>query len=211
MRDSCSYPICLEGTLLLMACSGVKKVVANQAEMPLFELYDGPMWRTLRSKLRAANQLADESERRCRVVVLSGRYGIVEASMNSPIYEAKLTAHKADALIRAGLFAKQDWFGELNGKHGLAGSPYCALAARTTDVRSPEPLRRLPWSLVIVAAGGEYRRVYASMLDQLRENGDLAKDARTLWTRGGIGQQRAQLGAWIEQLQINTGSLIDFQ
>lgn len=191
--------------LILMACSATKRPLSGEQTLPLIELYDGPMWQTLRTHLGewfvSSKHLRPAAY---RVVVLSGRYGIVDAQTYSPSYEARLSATKADALIKAGLFERQDWFGELDGRGGLAASPLSHMHCRSTSVKSPEPLKRVPWRAVIVAGGGDYRRVFLALLAQLRENGDVSPQAGVLVTQGGIGQQRAQLGAWIDQLRTNS-------
>jgi hypothetical protein len=184
-----SSAMTLENTLILMACSATKRPLPEgQCSMPLMEMYDGPMWQTLRTRL---------GERHARVVVLSGKFGIIGASAHWAPYEARISPQKADHLIRRGLLERQDWFGELPE---LTTSPLSDLKCPTTRINSPEPFRPLPWQGVIVAAGGEYRRVFMALLRQLQQWGDLAPDAAILATRGGIGEQRSQLGAWVSQI-----------
>lgn len=176
----------LTNTLILMACSGKKKPLAPGAVMPLIDLYDGPMWQTLRTHLAA---------RHAHVVVLSGRYGFTSAYSHLPTYEAKLTTQKADHLIARGLDAKQDRFGEL--KHVLDTSPLCAMIRPGSAMKS-NPDRA--WAGVIAAGGGEYRRVFEYMIGAMKASGEIAPDAPVLMTRGGIGEQRSQLGRWVSAL-----------
>lgn len=68
-------------------------------------------------------------------------------------------AHKADVLIASGLHGRQDWFGEL--REGSALSPYVAMKPRP-DPRSLAP--SCPWGGVVVAGGGEYRRMFLAMV-----------------------------------------------
>jgi hypothetical protein len=185
-----SAAMSLSNTLILMACSATKrKLPEGRSSMPLMEMYDGPMWQTLRTRL---------GHRHAQVVVLSGKFGIIGASANWPPYEARLSAQKADHLIRRGLLERQDWFGELPE---LTHTPLCDLKCPTTRINSAEPFRPLPWQGVIVAAGGDYRRVFMALLRQLQQWGDLAADATVLATQGGIGEQRSQLGAWIDLIK----------
>lgn len=178
----------LENTLILMACSATKRPLPEgQRSMPLMEMYDGPMWQTLRTRL---------GERHARVVVLSGKFGIIDALSHCAPYEARISPQKADHLIRRGLIERQDWFGELPQ---LTTTPLCDLKCPTTPIGSPV-YRPLPWQGVIVAAGGDYRRVFMALLRQLQQWGDLAPDVTILATRGGIGEQRSQLGAWVGQI-----------
>lgn len=173
-------------TLILMACSGKKKPLAPGAVMPLIDLYDGPMWQTLRTHL---------ADRHAHVVVLSGRYGFTSAYSHLPTYEAKLTSQKADHLIARGLDGKQDRFGEL--KHVLDTSPLCAMIRPGFAMKS-NPDRA--WRGVIAAGGGEYRRVFEYMIGAMKVSGEIAPDALVLMTRGGIGEQRSQLGRWVSAL-----------
>lgn len=176
----------LSNTLILMACSGKKKPLAPGAVMPLIDLYDGPMWQTLRTHL---------DDRHAHVVVLSGRYGFTSAYSHLPTYEAKLTSQKADHLIARGLDGKQDRFGEL--KHVLDTSPLCAMIRPGFAMKS-NPDRA--WAGVIAAGGGEYRRVFEYMIGAMKVSGDIQPDAPVFMTRGGIGEQRSQLGKWIAYL-----------
>lgn len=191
-------------TMVLMACSSTKNEALaakdHRQELPLIDLYDGPMWQTLRSHAPGARY-------KLRVVVLSGKYGITGAHLQSQTYEAKLSPQKADTLIRNGLIEQQNWFGELDGSCGLATAPLGHLSSPYTSLASPEPLRRLPWRGVIVAAGGDYRRVFMAMLRQLGQAGHLADDVVVLSTAGGIGEQRQQLGQWLDALMLNTNPL----
>lgn len=191
----------VHNTMVLMACSATKNEVLaakeHRQELPLFDLYDGPMWQTLRTHTPGARF-------KLRVVVLSGKYGITGAGLFSQAYESRLSPQKADTLIRNGLIEQQNWFGELDG-HTTA--PLGEMASPYTSIASPEPVRRLPWRGVIVAAGGDYRRVFMAMLRQLGQAGHLAEDVAVLSTVGGIGEQRQQLGQWLDALIRNTNPM----
>ncbi len=173
-------------TLILMACSGKKKPLTPGAVLPLIDLYDGPMWQSLRTHLAG---------RSAHVVVLSGRYGFTSAYCHLPTYEAKLTSQKADHLIARGLEGRQDRFGEL--KDVLDISPLCAMIRPGFAMKS-NPDRA--WAGVIAAGGGEYRRVFEYMIGAMKASGDIQPDAPVFMTRGGIGEQRSQLGKWIAYL-----------
>lgn len=191
----------MDNTMVLMACSATKNealaATAHRQELPLLDLYNGPMWQTLRTHTPGWRY-------KLRVVVLSGKYGVTGASLFSRTYEARLSPQKADTLIRSGLLEQQDWFGELDG---YATAPLGELASPYTSIASPEPLRRLPWRGVIVAAGGDYRRVFMAMLRQLGQAGHLANDVTVLSTQGGIGEQRQQLGRWLDVLIQNSNPI----
>jgi hypothetical protein len=167
----------LERTLILMACSATKRDVGDALPhgVPLSELYDGPTWQTLRV------HMGTDYPR--NVVVLSGGYGIVPAGLNVLPYEARLSAEKAHELIRRGILERQ--------------------GDRMTPLAVMHPPAAGPWQGVIVCAGASYRRVFLAMLQQLRQWGALDPLAPLLVTRGGIGEQRSQLGRWVDQLRAN--------
>lgn len=197
----------LENTLILMACSQTKKALPEgQTTMPLIDMYDGPMWQSLRTHLGHEYQPSSVYHvRRYNVVVLSGKFGITSSSAHWAPYEARLSPQRADHLISRGLLERQDWFGEL--KDILATTPLVDLKCPTTRINSPEPLRYLPWRGVIVAGGGDYRRVFMALLLQLQQCGHVAEDVQILSTQGGIGEQRAQLGRWVASLVGNSSQL----
>lgn len=192
----------LTNTLILMACSATKRQLAEGQELPLIDLYEGPMWQSLRTHLGDEYQPAGVYHtRRYNVVVLSGKYGIIGASSYSKNYEARLSEQRANNLISMGLLERQTWFGELDIP---TVTPLCELTCPTTRINSPEPLRRLPWKGVIVAGGSDYRRAFMALLKQLMQYGDVDPNACILATHGGIGEQRSQLGRWVSGLVTNT-------
>jgi hypothetical protein len=170
----------LADTLILMACGG-RKVDTAGAKVPLVELYRGPMWSTLRKRLGGARQLR---ERGAHVLVLSGGLGFVSALTSAQTYEARLQPQAADALVRGGVFTPD--------------------ASGVPPVRAMFPLRRSPlrrpWRAVIAAGGSDYRRVFLSWVDELRRHRFIEPSAPVYATQGGIGQQRAQLGRWLDEI-----------
>ncbi len=167
----------LRRTLILMACGGRKADTHGQA-VPLVELYQGPMWTTLRKHLGGAEQMR---ELEARVLVLSGGLGFVPASTPATPYEARLQPAAADALIAGGIRAV--------GAGGL--SPLQLMAPPSQDAA---------WRAVIAAGGSDYRRVFLSWIDELRACGAITPEALVLATSGPIGVQRSQLGGWLQHL-----------
>lgn len=202
-----SSALTLENTLILMACSQTKKALpVGRSSMPLIDMYDGPMWQSLRTHLgREYQPCGVYHVKRYNVVVLSGKFGITSSSAHWAPYEARLSPQRADQLISRGLLERQDWFGEL--KDVLTTTPLADLKCPTTRIGSPEPLRCLPWRGVIVAGGGDYRRAFMALLLQLQQCGHVADDAQILSTHGGIGEQRAQLGRWVASLVANSNQI----
>jgi hypothetical protein len=170
----------LRRTLILMACGGRKADTRGQA-VPLVELYEGPMWSTLRKHLGGAEELAQLG---AHVMVLSGGLGFVPALTLAKPYEARLQSAAADALIAGGITA--------------------ADASGLTPLQRVSPPGRgsngLPWLAVIAAGGSDYRRVFLSWIGELRQRGVITAEAPALTTSGGIGVQRSQLGQWLRIL-----------
>ena len=167
----------LRRTLILMACGGRKADTHGQA-VPLVELYQGPMWTTLRKHLGGAEQLR---ELEARVLVLSGGLGFVPALTPATPYEARLQPAAAGALIAGGIRAV--------GAGGL--SPLQLMA---------QPSQDAAWRAVIAAGGSDYRRVFLSWIDELRACGAITPGALVLTTSGPIGVQRSQLGQWLRAI-----------
>jgi len=162
--------------LILMPCSGKKLGYAHQA----FQLYQGPMWRTL------ANHIGWLNWR--NVFVLSGKYGFIGAMEHIQPYEARLTKENADRLIARGVHMVNDHHGELGPRDG-AGPPAAEVIRPYAHKDQP------PYTCVINAGAGDYRRVFDAFIPQLQAAGIIASDAMVHRLSGGIGQQRKQLAA----------------
>lgn len=191
----------LTNTLLLIACSNTKRACPAGMSIPLYELYDGSMWQTLRTHL-VSWQAAHAS-----VVVLSGKFGIVSAGMHAQPYDARLTEAKADSLIRQGIIERQDHFGALRRAHSpglLAQTPLSIMSRPGNDTDRPTDTG---WQGVIICGGDTYRRTFMALVQQLIDWGGVANGAPVLVTRGGIGTQRSQLGRWVDDLVDHTPGL----
>lgn len=201
--DQVSDEMTFDNTLILMACGGTKRQLAPGKETSLIDLYEGPMWQTLKTHLGDwYYRIAEVGFTPAHVVVLSGKYGIADAALNSQTYEARLTKEKADMLIRAGILEHQDRFGTMNTKYGADSTPLSVLAR---SMYPKNDCKGAGWRGVIVCGGSEYRRVFMALLRQLVDYGAVEMDAPILTTAGGIGEQRSQLGSWLQSLRMNTG------
>lgn len=163
-------------TLVLMACSATK-APTGRGRTPALELYNGPMWQTLRTHKPFALPWAN-------VLVLSGLYALIRATDGIGTYEARLTTDKAWHVIRQGLRAPNDFFGAF--RPGIARSPW--------DLLDHD---RQPFRCCIIAGAGEYRRVFDWLAKELQAAGVIAPGAQVLAVAGGIGEQREQLGRWL--------------
>jgi hypothetical protein len=160
-------------TLVLMACS--ERKIATERPVPLLELYDGPMWRTLRANLGAVPAAA--------VVVLSGGLGLLEAGAYAMPYNARLTAPAAAMLVDGGLDAYPG-----------------ANVGRCQEFRPSGPTPRQvleraagPWRQVIVAAPAAYRAPLLELVGKAKRAGLIAADAVVVAEGGGILEQCAAL------------------
>jgi hypothetical protein len=167
-------------TLVLMACSATKRLDGRKP-MPAHELYNGPMWQTLRTHKPRSIPWS-------HVLVLSAIYGVISSEERIGPYEAKLTPFKANYTITRGVDAANDQFGVL--QHAPHGPSLAELAM------AAKPIDR-----VIVAAAAEYRRVFVSLVDQLLTKDCMGPRASVLQVNGGIGVQREQLGRWIRETE----------
>lgn len=168
--------------IVLLGCGATKQPHAAQP----IDLYLGPMWQTLRTRrgaLPAGN-----------VFVLSAGYGFISALTFIQTYEARLTPAIADRLIARGIFGRSDLTPRGIVPAHCAG-PCAADVLVRPGRRGDRPARQL-----IIAAGGEYRRVLQSFVAEFREAGLLDRDCSIEITRGGIGEQRSQLGRWLDRV-----------
>lgn len=162
-------------TLVLMACSATKAETSKA--IPLHELYQGPMWQTLRTHRGVISWE--------QVVVLSGKYGIVSSGVYSAGYEEKISAKKVDGILERGL--NRVVYKNRGGiEHEAIGGKF---------IRPGEGRYRR----VIIAGAGEYKRCFLGLVEQLQAGGHVAQDAEVLVVAGGIGQQRGQLGEFLRK------------
>lgn len=159
-------------TLLLMPCSKTKLDWPAVAH----KLYTGPMWQTLKTHIGALPWR--------NVIVLSARFGFIYSQQFIQTYNERLTAEKADELIAGGI----------DGTRDRAG------AGPSLRTMIEHDRRRRPFSHVIIAGAGEYRRVFEAVVRELRDAGMIDAGARVDQVAGGIGEQRKQLGQWLREV-----------
>jgi hypothetical protein len=82
-------------TLVVLGCSATKFRV--EGEVPAVHLYDGPMFRVLRSRLRTHKWSKDLS-----IGVLSAKYGLIGAVAPIETYDQRMTAERA-AFLKSGV------------------------------------------------------------------------------------------------------------
>lgn len=80
-----------QNSLIVLGCSATKFQVEGQ--VPAVHLYDGPMYRVLRSRLRTHKWSKDLS-----IGVLSARYGFIGAVAPIERYDQRMTPHRAASL-----------------------------------------------------------------------------------------------------------------
>ena len=85
--------------LLIMSCSATKRDDAGELEA--LQRYDGPMWRTLRARLDelpAAVRAFDEGVGELEILVLSARFGFINARSPIADYDQAMTPARAAEL-----------------------------------------------------------------------------------------------------------------
>jgi hypothetical protein len=166
----------LAHVLVLMACSATK--IETTSSVLLHRLYNGPLWQTLRLH-RGAIAWSN-------VFVLPGKYGFTSAGLFSRPYEEKISRQKVDAIIARGLD------GLPIDRHGLVTGPTIrADIGRTRDE---------PFSQIIIAGAGDYRRFFHWLIEAMTADGLIAPGADIAEVQGGIGEQRGQLGHWLRRM-----------
>jgi hypothetical protein len=171
-------------TLVLMACSarkiGTGRIGMDGREIgrPLYELYDGPVWQTLRTHKPDAIAWGD-------VYVLSGKFGFVSSFTHATPYEEKISAKKVDAAIARGL-------------DGLERHPKKGHVIGMTLRATLNPGSRGPYQRVIVNGAGDYRRFFLWLVEAAQAAGMIAEGAPVDVCDGaGIGYQRQQLATYL--------------
>ncbi len=110
------------------------------------------------------------------------------------------------ASLASGAERPEIWI--LSAKYGLiaATTPIATYDERLTSEKAAAVIaagvpgdlaRQGPFAEVLIAGGGEYRRAMAGLVEQMREQGILAPDARVSQVTGGIGEQRKHLNQWL--------------
>ncbi len=112
--------------VLVMACSATKK--ASPRPIPAIDLYDGPMWRTLRACLatlpRAGDGIADGS---LVIKVLSARHGVIGHNVEIGYYDERMTEARAARMARTPSYDLQQLASVVSGSASVllaGGSVY---------------------------------------------------------------------------------------
>lgn len=167
-----------QNTLVLMACGSAKLETADAVH--LLDLYTGPLWQDLRANGKA---IPDVNK-----FVLSGKHGFSDVQTFAKPYEEKISKQKVDALIERGIFER-----EPPAKPGtMPGNYVYGLVNRPAGG---------PYTQVIIAGSGDYRRAFNAIATQLQEAGVIAKGAPIVATEGSILQQRKQFNEFLRSAQ----------
>jgi hypothetical protein len=172
-----------EGTLILMACCATKAAGAPGKPMPLHELYEGPLWQTLREHAGKVEI--------SRTIVLSAKHAWASAGLMSEPYEQRLSRQRADELISRGILWQPDIPGARRNTINTSNSFF-------QQVQSQSQYGKRPFKNVIIVGSGDYARVFNAAVAQLDEMGYLDAQAAIVRTEGGIGTQRKQLREFLE-------------
>lgn len=178
-------------TLVCLACSDTKKFEDRKTEgdpwtEQWINIYDGPMWQTLRTHMGEIDA--------GQVLVLSGKHRWTTGNTQGRPYDERISREKVDELIALGLEGQRTVHithtrGQVS-KHASPGQ----LTYSITDHG------KKPFKNVIIAGGDVYRRGFHAIVTQMVESGVVAPDAAIRTTTGGIGEQRKQLGQWLQEV-----------
>ena len=157
--------------LLLMPCGGMKRDVASFAD----QLYTGPRWQTFRAKVGETPERGDNEAYGFGLRILSAKHGFVAPSAMLDPYDQALTPERADEFIAA--IARQ-W--------GASPTPAVDRTEADRDVQ--------------IVGGAQYRRVMRAWVALEIKQGGIARDASVREIGGEIGDQRHELGAYLESL-----------
>lgn len=175
--------------LLILACSATK---AHGHGLPARELYDGPLWQTLRA--------ADPHGLRACVAFLSAKFGLGDAKAALPQYDAVLNARSAAAMAAGGI----------NAVHPAIRLSQKTAAGRARAIQSAPPRftargtaqamvndLQQPFREVAVCGGRHYVAVAQAHVQELKAAGLIRPDAAVTIINDQIGFMRAQLKAWL--------------
>lgn len=169
---------------ILMPCSATKRVTGSS--LPLWQLYRGPLWLTLVSRLTGVQ--VDGGG----VIALSALYGWQRAGAYCRTYELRLSKAAAEWMIDRGVFGGCDQRARTAPERDRASfAAHGSLRIALHDARVVEPVDQL-----VVAGAGLYRDVMLAGIAAAAELGLVAPGARVWCVAGGIGEQRSQLGRW---------------
>jgi hypothetical protein len=142
--------------LLILSCSQRKKPDAGL--LPAIERYDGPAFRVLRKYLR------DGAPGAPTVLILSAKYGLIEADKKIPWYDHRLSGVAAERLRPAVLETAR----RVTGSHGWRAVGVCAGKEYQSALSGLAEL--LPaGARVELLAGGLGKRL-AALRDWLRQD-----------------------------------------
>lgn len=140
---------------------------AEGKDIPARKLYKGVFFQTLESNIPFDNPNEPQ------VLILSAKHGVIRQDRKISPYDQKMDKERADELIA-----------DINFQ-SLA-----AYRALTSD------LTKLNWNILLVG-GKEYQRVMREIIARLKNDGVIGPDVGVMATSGEIGEQRAQLGAYV--------------
>jgi hypothetical protein len=143
--------------LLILSCSQRKSPATGR--VPAVDRYDGPAFRVLRKYLREGPAQAPG------VLILSARYGLIEAGRRIPWYDQRLSASSAKKLRPAVL----ETAGRVLGSRPWRAVGVCAGKDYTAALDGLADL--LPQGARIDLLGGGLGKRLAALRDWLRQDG----------------------------------------
>jgi len=167
--------------LLILACSQKKRAVPEDQETQAIQLYNGPLWQTLRT--------VDPQRKKAVPLFFSARYGLRDAACFIRPYDEQLTPESAQAAIARGLY------GRLPARAPLLGYTFAASAIFCNANR------KKPFTEICLVGGHLYLEVMRELvrLAQADIPEYVSRDAPVLEINGPIGIMRQRLRAWLDE------------
>lgn len=158
--------------LILMPCSAKKGGKGG----PAGDLYQGVFFQTYRANTKDRDQP--------QMVILSAEHGFISPEKRIEPYDRLLDKERADEM--------------LGDMRKLVSEIEQALA----DIPRAKPKEGYLYDIqdILIVGGKEYQAVMRTALAQMKEEGLINPEASVNATKGGIGEQRQQLGQWLNTL-----------
>ena len=168
--------------LLILACSATKR--GEQKYLRAIERYDGPLWRTLRA--------VDPDGEKAKVAFLSAHLGFRAADTPIEIYDARMTAEMADAMMAGDLGTRWPRAKTQRRRMPSGEHPGTHIYSLRDGPHGPA------FSDVALVGGHLYLDVMRHLVGLFQDAGHVSSDARVSEINGPIGFMRRELRLWLE-------------
>lgn len=168
--------------LLILACSATKRGDAKY--LAALQRYDGPLWRTLRA--------VDPDGEKGKVAFLSAHLGFRAADTPIEIYDARMTAERAEAMMAGDLGTR--WPRSKSQRRCMPSGEHPGMHIYSLR----DGPRGQAFSDVALVGGHLYLDVMRHLVDLFQDAGHISADARINEINGPIGLMRRELRIWLD-------------